>query len=1815
MPVPQLDDNTRADKLAYKACEFFVDTNVYIQEGGDLEAIYAELKLCLRLIAVRNPNAQSHALRSALGLLIEGICTHADSDKVRLDLLGLLVRMVDQKQGYKYNPMKHLAISGLGHLVKHVKKENRQLAANVFIVCVESWRVAPISDDTLKYRQTILWTLTQSVNENLTIEQAKYAARAARSVIDDSPTEYESVKRAYELLAALVQIESGQHYFIKRIEPMHALFSKHGSSSPDKDVRIASARFYAISLLNLNFQSFQPVFKTVCQSYTRHSLAGQYSYRSDGYLLLMEELIKIHAQDSAMLAAMLDEWLASMLVQMLDAKSASRIFKFVFSRLTDAAKLAAITCLLKLVAQAEPEKAQSQSGGKHTRRGSANSISTTDAKQSKQGANSSTNATNLSRSMSTKSKSSKPGPSSATARLESILACVYVCVSTAGSAIEPVVEPVHLAMFGLLINMTDNDSVSSLCQALITNCLVHLVRIAPKLLVPTLELALKQFDSVPKKKLAMAYILATTLAESRDLKMYGDNTIALQIINLAASHVKQRDDLTSYKVAWTLFCGVFQIGSEAVKPMVPQLLVLWETHLSKEACANLECLERALTGLLAFLVHNKPLLTRDVAFRIGKALSTVWDTIEPTPPNPLVRARLLECFNKVLEVEKDLCPASLLMKYIAHVTSTNAYDKGTGVNIPSAILTPKLQKEGLFKRKAKETELVETINPDVAIEAGLAFQLDNELIADVDFILLGLKDVDIDVYTRVVNSAVQVTAKMLPRQPARIQESVLSSIYSELKTAFSAKSARSAAVVRNIALFIETCFNAKLKLDERTILIGLAIIKQLISSDNYKVRLAGSKAAQNLFLNADTEAGTKQLMPFVNEIVDNIQSLTRVNTGTRANPHLGAGSITCLGYLSRVYPYRTILDAIERVVVPLHSYPDFQVSLACLVCIQQTLQTPSFLDLRIVKRGLKFVTHAYLQEEHTSSPIYQREIALLLAQCVSRMGPALGEDDCREYRHLIFALASILQRSSHVEVNVTGGNVLIEVYYFARKEISWSVCFEHWVAVLRNANSTDLELDSATTGLALKPVLNDSVINILWVVLDSHPKNRGIKKLLRQALDNQCTLNEKESVNQCILATLKWIQLVNTVFTKPRSLLQPPKPKQVQSAQSLDEDASLGVYTDDHNEQFCWEVRGYALDLLLRLLKQLNNSPAVKTRIVGEIVKLAFTAVTSPVVLLQQKGLQLMDEIVVQFGDLNDPDFPQVALLEQYQVQLVSALSSTFSVDGTPVTAMAALYTCGRVLGSRIFKTREKFAKLLKILSESVDSFNSETGFKLGELAMTSNASKVLEIGVLGVWAVLRVHKDGKTCEQDLSVRIDALVGLWEHHVLEFAKLNHDYSDISPVSFKQSVGQVEAILLRDLMRPGFEKTWMLFVKALAMEEDKLQNESFAFMLYGFSIQALTQPSDHDHLIVLETLETLLAKHQQFVEYIDELLPLLYRSVLLASNRDEQLIALKIVKILAKSLEQNDENVDIMFEMVKITVLPLRNYFPQIFDSDVVPTPFLDTQTKTEVVRSALNTMMDIVQRFPEIVQDDLWVCLIRIFEEVNQTEPALAAPSFKRLLEMLNKYVSVHESIQVLSALLSSFGRNVDDPSLNSLLVCTAVVCTCQNFFVQPHSLRLLTRYGNSLAEAIKKDAVQSIPVLVTALKSCSRTPVIVHTLVRACVPVLVHTALNSPTPAALRATDALTVYAALYPQPQIYALIIPVIIAVTNTETDEQRERRSRTQLLQLVTKDAACFKLVVQHMNTDDTTRLQELLRLEVPEDDSSSEEEGGITLTSFE
>ena len=73
-----------------------------------------------------------------------------------------------------------------------------------------------------------------------------------------------------------------------------------------------------------------------------------------------------------------------------------------------------------------------------------------------------------------------------------------------------------------------------------------------------------------------------------------------------------------------------------------------------------------------------------------------------------------------------------------------------------------------------------------------------------------------------------------------------------------------------------------------------------------------------------------------------------------------------------------------------------------------------------------------------------------------------------------------------------------------------------------------------------------------------------------------------------------------------------------------------------------------------------------------------------------------------------DPEFPESALLEQYQAQIASALTPAFANDSSPEVAAEAISICAEFISNNIVKDVDQFGRLPKILVAGLENIAGE---------------------------------------------------------------------------------------------------------------------------------------------------------------------------------------------------------------------------------------------------------------------------------------------------------------------------------------------------------------------------------------------------------------------------------------------------------------------------------------------------------------------------
>ena len=222
---------------------------------------------------------------------------------------------------------------------------------------------------------------------------------------------------------------------------------------------------------------------------------------------------------------------------------------------------------------------------------------------------------------------------------------------------------------------------------------------------------------------------------------------------------------------------------------------------------------------------------------------------------------------------------------------------------------------------------------------------------------------------------------------------------------------------------------------------------------------------------------------------------------------------------------------------------------------------------------------------------------------------------------------------------------------------------------------------------------------------------------------------------------------------------------------------------------------------------------------VGELIRIAFTASISSVIELRLLGVQLLNDILVSLRDVEDPDFKEVSLLEQYQAQIGSALTPAFSGDTSPELAAQAIGVCATFIGAGIIKNVDRMGRILKLLTSALESCSAKA-ITLGDLkTLSPNAQVMLKMAVLSSWAELQIAStspDYSMLEEVVKPYISSLIPLWLASLREFAQLRFEPEQSSSLSIGgSSMDYMYSALSRNSVLPFYQRSWIQLVDAIA----------------------------------------------------------------------------------------------------------------------------------------------------------------------------------------------------------------------------------------------------------------------------------------------------------------------------------------------------------------------------------------------------------------
>lgn len=552
-------------------------------------------------------------------------------------------------------------------------------------------------------------------------------------------------------------------------------------------------------------------------------------------------------------------------------------------------------------------------------------------------------------------------------------------------------------------------------------------------------------------------------------------------------------------------------------------------------------------------------------------------------------------------------------------------------------------------------------------------------------------------------------------------------------------------------------------------------------------------------------------------------------------------------------------------------------------------------------------------------------------------------------------------------------------------------------------------------------ILTQDTVNLLWVSMNIKPCLE-LKQFIKLWLESSLEKNWFGILNSLFkLSSKKLIgPFIETNYQqKLLPLLQRQKKKNAQNVDFRDEEIENIVGDEgsdlDKNEPISWEFKLYIYELLNHLLDLAVGNSQLIERLklkIPDIVKLSFLGSTSSITEIKLKGIELLNRSLALFGELEDPLYPSVSILEQQQAQIISALIPCFSPGNDYKVIVNAINVSSKFINlPRIkFYSKQRILKTLIYLLEEISS-NKFVRFAFLE-TMSEFGRKSIQLAILNCWAVLKIdsYEDSENIEPEFEETLtnysSLLTSLWILVLREFSTLK--YSESSS---------------RELEIYG--NYWINLISVLSLELERDSEfinqylpgdaQNFFFILFSQCMESLIKNRKVPEILASvkrlfknPTLVTLLFNDEIFGEIVD----LFDRLILIDDDTEIQCSLVEIISTLFQTFVQcHQDNLecgfDKLFELIRISMLPLFRILPFLRsdydannESNQLILKHVGDAANLLILKRAFECLLKMTDLFPSIVRTDLYSCLFyilsKIYESQNKLLISVVVPFLKK---------------------------------------------------------------------------------------------------------------------------------------------------------------------------------------------------------------------------
>lgn len=611
--------------------------------------------------------------------------------------------------------------------------------------------------------------------------------------------------------------------------------------------------------------------------------------------------------------------------------------------------------------------------------------------------------------------------------------------------------------------------------------------------------------------------------------------------------------------------------------------------------------------------------------------------------------------------------------------------------------------------------------------------------------------------------------------------------------------------------------------------------------------------------------------------------------------------------------------------------------------------------------------------------------------------------------------------------------------------------------------------------LSPKKVLDKDLINLLWISMNLKPceeLKETIKFWMQSTIDENNWFSTLSGIFKFSSKKLVLQFMALNYQQKLLPLLQRQKKKAAAASGGAtggvpaifnDEESQNIVNeeaTETHkNEPITWEFKLFIFELLNELLVVAARNSNVKFQLkskILDIVNISFLGSTSPVNTIRKQGINLLDKALGLFGDIPDPLYPSVSILEQQQAQIISALMPCFLSECDADLLVETI----NILSKFINLPRIKFYSKQRILKTLIDLLEELSSNKFLRFDYLENLSefnkKSIQLAILNCWAILRIDLEDEIDDgtEELSGTLKKysklLTSLWIVVLREFSTVKYNEPNLLEVSI-------------------YSNYWINFISVLSLEmedpnsyvHESLGNNSedssnFFFILFSQCVETLVKGGQVDYGEVLHTINRLVNLSSALVtEYIfneeifGELVDLFDRLILIDENPEVQCQLIEILNSIFKvyvpridGSSASKENFEKLFEIIRVAMLPIFKILPFLRSDYVESLESISTLNHADsapnliILKKCFASIVEMMSKFPDTLRVDLYSCLLFMFTKIyqygNQLLISTVLPHLKQVLTELKTGKDV-DLITPFSDLVQSY-YTISKGNINSVL-------------------------------------------------------------------------------------------------------------------------------------------------------------------------------------